>query len=212
MGKRFQPNKDRDYPKENLLNTWKYLHVNDYFENHKLYDMTKVFKPPMITKKNIENKIIVEIGCGYGRHTVWFSKYVKEIYAIDVSSTILNKAKKFTGKRTKKKIEFILAENYKKLIPKNIDLIYCYLVFQHLHKKETQDYINTFYKKLKSNGLFIAQFFSGNSEKYYEFKEPKITYNIEQIQELFKLYKTDIIEIKKSKPGTYHYYVIGEKK
>lgn len=182
---------------ETTLDMWKNLQKNNYFENHPHYKNFPIVKSPIIFPNIFENKTMVEIGCGYGRETAYFSKYVKKIYGIEVESYIIEKAKKFvTQNGNIKTTKFVLAENYKKEIPNNIDIVYSLHVFQHCAYRQIKDYIDTFYQKLKKAGLFYAQFYIGDKRIYEQKIELNIQYTVEEIKTLFKNYTINTIQTK----------------
>jgi len=194
----------------NTLSIWKYLIRNNYFEKHKLYDFTPVI-PNTIEYNDIKDKIVVEIGCGYGRETWYIASLAKKVYAIDVSSNILDKAKKFITKQNghTDNIEFLTAEEYKDKIPNNVNFVYSRLVFQHITPIQSKDYIDTFYNKLNYDGKILIQFRLGSTKGACRNKEPNFQYSLEEVRDFFNKADLDIIkeEIKNNK----HLYMTVKK-
>ncbi len=177
--------------KKSTLKTWKYLQNHLYFEKHRVYQHENIDIVPYIDLSMIKDKIVVEIGCGYGRETVYFAKHAKKVYAIEVSDTIIEKAKRYCLKQNGNldNIQFVLADKYNTNIPQGIDFVYSRHVFQHLTPQQTQDYINIFYNKLNKGGYFCSQFYLGNTKKYPQNAEPEVRYTTSEILDLFKDYQ-----------------------
>ena len=172
---------------KSTLDIWKKLQIEGYFDKHPLYDIQEVGIPHCVEINDIAKKVVVDIGCGYGRDTWFFHLYAKKVYGIDVSKEILILAKKCM--QDAKNIEFVLAEEYKKKIPLSIDYVYALHVFQHLHPEQAKDYINTFRKRLKPNGKMNVQFYIGKDKIMEDGKEPKVQYSKEEAMVLFKDFK-----------------------
>lgn len=180
----------------NNLQNWQYLQKQNYFANHRCYSDFHLATPAIGTY-NVHGKIIVEIGCGYGRETVWFSNHAKLVYAIDVSDTIIQQARKMvTLYGNSQKVIFLLSTDMEK-IPNNIDIIYSVYVFQHLTPEQTKNYIDTLYQKLEYFGQFIAHFRMGKKQEYYPDKqEPLVIYPETEIINMFKKYTVQSIDTK----------------
>jgi len=180
------------------LDNWKYLQKNGYFKNHNCYkNFQLASEDPQLIEK-IKDKIIVEIGCGYGRETHYFSKYARYIYAIDVSQDTLDLVQKTIIKHgIIKNVAFVLAEEYKNKINEPIDFLYSNYVFQHITPEIAKDYLTYFKKLLTSDGEVNILLRHGGKKKYPIKKEPLIEYTLPEINELFEGYEiTDIIETK----------------
>src|ERR1039457_2894108 len=79
------------------LDEWKQLQNDHYFENHPCYKGISEFGGQEAVEAiqwflpiRPEMRIAV-IGCGFGRETLKLAPLVKEVYGIDVNSTILDK-------------------------------------------------------------------------------------------------------------------------
>lgn len=94
-------------------------------------------------------KRVLEIGCSIGA----FAKVLKErgfeVWACDVSSYIINKAR-----RLQKDVSFFVQDAQKLIrVAGNFDYIFSFEVLEHLNNP--QKAINNIYKKLKKGGVFI---------------------------------------------------------
>ena len=182
---------------DSTLKTWKHLQENDYFENHRLYKEMKSEIPPYVMAGDISGKIVVEIGGGYGRHTAHLASFAEKVYMIEVSTIILDKASRFLKKFNIENVELVLAEEYKGRIPKMIDYVYEYLVFQHLTPKQTIDYLDFMYDRLGNDGKANYQFRLGKEKALPENKEPTVMYAFEEIEDMLRDY--EILDMKQSK-------------
>src|SRR3989304_7100712 len=96
--------------------TWENLHENNYFKNHHMYNKFEVMKPHNVNSTEIEGKIVLDIGAGYGRHMAWFCNYTNHVYGVDVSNKILNEAKQFLTSKNFKNFSIYLNTDYQKYI------------------------------------------------------------------------------------------------
>lgn len=171
------------------LPTWKYLQENDYFEKHLLYNTFVTHSPDWVNVNDIQDKVVVEIGGGYGRQTVFFGKFASKVYMIEVSDRIISKAKWYVTKMHKLvNVQFILAEDYFTTLPGSLDYGYSYLVFQHMTPMQCAEYINVVYDRLKVGGKVSFQFRLGDTQVYGENIEPTVCYTWKDIVRMMKAY------------------------
>jgi len=148
------------------IESWKKLQNQGYFENHPCYkkrngqlfsfgDDIEIIRN--YTSLSTDKKVAV-IGCGYGRETAMIAPLVQHVWGIDVSDLILEKAKQFLKLNGIENFSPILADSWKSDLPDNLDLVYCYIVFQHLTKDLTRDYIMGMKEKLSKKGEMLCQF------------------------------------------------------
>jgi len=165
------------------LDTWKFLQENQYFENHRLY-VWEPDAPKWVKLEDIRGKAIVEIGGGFGRQTAYFGKIARKVYMIEVSKTIIEKAKKFLDKHNVHNVELLLVDDYYEKIPFNIDYAYSYLVFQHITPMQTQEYIDAMYRKLAPCGKINFQFRLGEGAMYLPKLEPTVLYTVKDVRRM----------------------------
>lgn len=200
--------------KNSTLDIWKELQANNYFEKIRFYNGFPLINSFPI---DVKNKVIVEIGCGYGRATVYFSNNAKKVYAIDVSIDVFEKNQLFLERNGNiNKVKFVLANKYKAIIPNEIDLVYSEHVFHHLTIEQIEEYIDFFYNKLKLGGIFYSQFLLGEEIKYFKTgnNEPVLQLPLKQVLELFKKYKIKNYKFKTVESCTKsynHIYVLAIK-
>jgi predicted TPR repeat methyltransferase len=95
---------------------------------------------------------VLELGCGTGKNTMWFSEKAKSVTAVDLSAEMIALAKK---KNTSGNIHFIKADinDEWNFATEKFDLISCNLILEHI-----DNLLPVFYKAadaLLENGLFF---------------------------------------------------------
>jgi hypothetical protein len=178
-------------PKKEMstLDTWKYLQDNEYFEKHHYYNHWQPHAPEWVRLEDIQGKVVVEIGGGYGRQTVFFGKLASKVYMIEVSPIIIQKAGAYVAKHKLSNVEFILAEKVYEMLPIGLDYGYSYLVFQHITPMQCQEYISTVYDRLQVGGKVNFQFRIGDVQAYCKNLEPIVCYQLKDISRMMKQYK-----------------------
>lgn len=109
----------------------------------------------------LNNKNVLEIGCGSGRLLEFFAKDFKEVYGVDISKKMIDLAKDWLHNFNNVFLEATDGLHYPY---KNdfFDLVFSYVVFQHMpSKKVIKKNLEEVYKVLKPNGLAKIQLRSG---------------------------------------------------
>jgi len=193
------------------IETWKNLHNKLYFGKHRLYKKFDTEIPKLVEVKDIKNKVVVEIGGGYGRNTTFFAKHAKMVYMIEVSEKILQMAALFIRRHNCYNVKFLSTDTYDTAIPYGIDYVYESLVFQHIEPTLTKKYIDDMYEKLNVGGIFNMQFRLGKNKNYYPKNlEPTVYHKRDDVIAYFDKFKIEHIEEKKHGRSK-HLYVIAKK-
>lgn len=102
---------------------------------------------------------VLEIGCGIGRllEPLADNHETCQFYGIDISPEMLKLAPK------KPNITYGKA-------PKNLDMVYSMLVFQHIPHEEKLTYIKMAYDLLKPGGTLVFQFVVGTDNQPYSYQ------------------------------------------
>ena len=183
------------------LYTWEYLQANNYFQNHNCYKSFQLAKEDPEIIEKIRDKVMVDIGCGYGRETYYFSKYAKKVYAIDVSSPVLNLANKFISEYGNyRTVKFVLAKEYEDIIKEPIDFVYSRHVFQHITPHLAKRYLKHFAQILR--GEIDILFRVGDKKKYPLMKEPLVEYTNLELAEMLEKYH--FLNVKDQIGNNYH--------
>ena len=141
--------------KKNINNYW-----NKYYE-----EPTKVLNPSNFAKfvnKNYikKNTTLLEIACGNGRDTFYFSKFLKKIYSIDASKKAIAQCIKKKVILEKKNIHFscIDFKNIPKLYMKDVDIIYARFFLHAITRYDEISFLNLIQKYCKKNSLLALEF------------------------------------------------------
>jgi SAM-dependent methyltransferase len=93
----------------------------------------------------------LEIGPGDCSLSFEVSKYVKKVYAIDVSTEITK------NKATPKNFELIISDGLSIPVSDNsVDLAYSKDLVEHLHPDDFREQLSILFRKLASNGLYVC--------------------------------------------------------
>ena len=109
-------------------------------------------------RTDIENMVVLEIGCGPGRILRPFARRAKKAIGVDVSTTAIETIKNNLSEFNN--VEFIKNNGDKldAISDGTIDLVISFDVFQHMPSLEVQvSYLKEISRVLKSNGLFVIQ-------------------------------------------------------
>ncbi len=175
------------------LHCWKTMQEQRYFEKHPRYKGILSFGKETVpaieqfTKLDSEHSVVV-LGCGYGRECIQITPFVKRVYGIDVSSTIINKAMTFTKGHGACNFIGVTTETWERDIPIGVDLVYSMAVMQHLTRDLVIDYFKRLPKKLAPNGMMIIQFLEKFTDIYHDadirIYEPQVSWTEIEIREM----------------------------
>jgi ubiquinone/menaquinone biosynthesis C-methylase UbiE len=100
---------------------------------------------------------VIDFGCGVGRVSRALAERFKDVIAIDVSSSMLNEAKK--ANQHVNNIDFIhnIAEDLSVIPENSVECLYTNLVLQHMPKKRQIMYIKEFCRVLRPKGILVMK-------------------------------------------------------
>ena len=114
------------------------MKVDEAYENwSRTYDTDRNLTRDLdeqITRTTLNDfrcKSILEIGCGTGKNTRWFSEISEQVHAIDFSAAMIEQAQQ---KCTCENVTFALADITKRwpVADASVDLVTCNLVLEHI--------------------------------------------------------------------------------
>jgi SAM-dependent methyltransferase len=152
--------------------------------------------------KNKKVKTILDLGCGGGRDSIFFTKKGFEVVALDIfaDDTQQQKLRSADIKFTKKDIRHI------KFKPNSFDVIFAHLSVHYFDDKTTDKIFNKLYNILKPGGYIFVKCKSTSDkyfgkgrmieENYYDFEHKRHFFTKEYMREKLKKFK--IIKIIKT--------------
>jgi ubiquinone/menaquinone biosynthesis C-methylase UbiE len=109
-------------------------------------------------KFSADGKTMLELGCGAGRMTQSFSTHFGRVFAFDVSSQMLERAREFLHGR--ENIVWVHGNGVDlgSMASESVDFVFSYLVLQHLpDEKLVRAYIREMLRVLRESGLCLFQ-------------------------------------------------------
>ncbi len=126
------------------------------------YSVNKRFKESsfarFVNKRIKRNSKIIDIGCGNGRDSFFFSKNSFKVTAIDISKSAI----KNNELKSNKNLKFLRFDIGKNSLSKKFDVIYCRF-FIHAINEKVEDKLILLIKKIKKK----------NSTAFFEFRNHK---------------------------------------
>ena len=146
---------------------------------------------------NLKGNSILDVGCGTGRDTVYFTDLNYDCIGIDISENMLDIARKRKGIYINMDMADVLKFNYK------FDGIWCCASLYPLPKKKAVNVLNKFYEILKDNGILFLAVKEGKGERYIKrdiFNGMRKFYSFYKLTELLQLLnKFEVISIIREK-------------
>ena len=132
------------------------------------------------SKKNFK---VLDLGCGAGRHLVFFGQNKCKIIGYDISNEALKLAKKNLDFHKIKEYELTNSLNSKIIKNNDLDIIVCHGVLDSMSEEEAKKTIKIAKSKLKKNGLFYAEVIGKKTSKPKSIKLTNDSYLIKSSHE-----------------------------
>lgn len=115
--------------------------------------------------KYIRKGKLLELGCGNGRDSLYFSKGGIQVTAIDASEFVIEKLK---NKYTKSNIKFIMDDfvTSKELTEKHYNYIYSRFTVHSISEKQQKILLKNVYHALEKDGIFMIEVRSIHDELF----------------------------------------------
>jgi SAM-dependent methyltransferase len=111
--------------------------------------------------------LVLNIGCGLGRVDLYLAPHVREIWAIDVSGEMLARAKERLNAHANVRLLEVGNRDFLAAFEDGaMDLVFSYLVLQHLEKEDAVTYLREAARVLKPGGVLVTQFPNYLSPEY----------------------------------------------
>ena len=160
-----------------------YLNNNPYLKN---------LFTELSSNNYLENRVVLDIGCGWGSSVLLISKFAKKVYGIDISDMAIEGAKMNLKFFQKNNVE-IKRNDAEKLEFEDQFFNYVYSWGVIHHSNNPSNIIGEMYRVLKDNGRGMIMVYNKNSLRYYikgiyyllfKFKIFR-GYNLETVQKFF---------------------------
>lgn len=113
------------------------------------------------------NASVLNIGCGVGRVEKYLAPHVREMWSVDVSGEMIARAKdRLAGLPTVRLREIGNDEFLRSFEAGRFDLVFSYLVLQHLAREDAFAYLRDAHRVLKLGGVLLVQFPNFLSPEY----------------------------------------------
>jgi len=101
--------------------------------------------------------LALDFGCGVGRLTRALGEHFDEVIGIDVSPTMIKKAKQLNQPYPNLMFKLNQTSNLDLLTDKTLSFIYTSIVLQHIPVPAAMDFISAFLDKLQKGGILVFQ-------------------------------------------------------
>jgi len=135
----------------------------DKFYKKGLIKKESSFASFALKRINLKKNTILDIGCGNGRDSFFFSKKGFKVTGIDISKKAIQKNSKYKIKNIKFK-RFNIGKNQ---LREKYDIIYCRF-FLHAIDKNLENSLINLIKKSKKKGTFVFFEFRNNKDKIFK--------------------------------------------
>jgi 2-polyprenyl-3-methyl-5-hydroxy-6-metoxy-1,4-benzoquinol methylase len=99
----------------------------------------------------------LDFGCGIGRLTNALAKYFEVVHGVDISASMIERAKQLCRFRGKISYFQNTASNLQSFASGTYDLVYTEIVLQHISPKYQLSYIEDFFRLLSPRGIAFFQ-------------------------------------------------------
>lgn len=132
-------------------------HAQNFFENTYQVEMQSLYTP--FLRYLPEHASILDLGCGSGRDSLAFKNFGHQVYAIDYSEELVEKARQLTGLPVQLGSFYDLSEQAK------YDGIWACASLLHCERDKLSDVLQRILGALKSNGVCYMSFKYGNQDR-----------------------------------------------
>lgn len=113
------------------------------------------------------NAAVLNIGCGVGRVEKYLAPHVREMVSVDVSGEMIARAReRLAGLPSVRLREIGNDEFLRSFEADRFDLVFSYLVLQHLAREDAFAYLRDAFRVLKPGGALLVQFPNFLSPEY----------------------------------------------
>lgn len=105
----------------------------------------------------INQKVILDFGCGVGRQAQSFANYFSRVVGVDISQPMIDMANRYN--RFQKTCQYIAntEDNLRVFSDSSFDVVYSDMVLQHNRPALIRNYINEFMRVARPGGIIVFQ-------------------------------------------------------
>jgi len=130
-------------------------------------DFTPVFKDNVKLFKKMGYKRILDIGSGYGKHSIYLSKNDFNVTSIDINVQAIEWLREYIDKKAISNINLIQADiNHLPFEDDVFDAIICSSVIHHQSLEGIKNSISEIYRVLKKDGCILVDFMSIEDDSF----------------------------------------------
>jgi SAM-dependent methyltransferase len=123
----------------------------------------------MVRRHLPPNAVVLNIGCGIGRVEKYLAPHVAEMWAVDVSGEMISRARERLAGLPSVHLREIGNEEFLESFDSDrFDLVFSFLVLQHLAREDAFLYLRESVRVLKPGGILLTQFPNFLSPEYTE--------------------------------------------
>ena len=185
---------------------------------------TPFFKENIQLFKEIGYERILDIGCGYGKHSIYLAENNFNVTSIDINAQAIEWLKRYIDRKSISNITLIQADMNSLPFQDNyFDAVICTSVLHHQDFKQIENSISEIYRVLRRRGYFLFDFLSVEDDSFGigEEIEKNTFVGSREGEENIPHHYTDVIELNelfynfreiKIQKNEYHIIIDSERK
>ncbi|MBC8587318.1 class I SAM-dependent methyltransferase [Acidilutibacter cellobiosedens] len=185
---------------------------------------TPFFKENIQLFKEIGYERILDIGCGYGKHSIYLAENNFNVTSIDINAQAIEWLKRYIDRKSISNITLIQADMNSLPFQDNyFDTVICTSVLHHQDFKQIENSISEIYRVLRRRGYFLFDFLSVEDDSFGigEEIEKNTFVGSREGEENIPHHYTDVIELNelfnnfrkiKIQKNEYHIIIDSERK
>jgi 2-polyprenyl-3-methyl-5-hydroxy-6-metoxy-1,4-benzoquinol methylase len=123
-------------------------------------------------RKSLQSGMALDIGCGQGRHAIYFAEEGFDSYGIDYIESAIEEARQTALDKGIDNVNFEVMDVLKLNFPKDFfNLVLDWSVLDHIKPEDWSIYLSNILKVLKTGGYLILSEFSANDERVKDKEE-----------------------------------------